>query len=481
MPFPKQRLIKYWILIVVLLLLIPLLQSLENSPEEVVLEPVSVAPLTPSFPTIEQTQKELLATNRPSTLAIQKWQTENGAQVLFLPAPELPMVDLRLIFDAGSARDGTVPGLAQVTNGMLAEGSLHYSADQIASGFEELGAQFSNSSHRDMSVLSLRSLSQPELLQPAVALFTDLLSQPAFQEADLNRLIAQAQTYLRYQEQQPGSQASKAFYRALYNQHPYAHPSMGNAASLETITPQQLRDFHQQYYVAQNLTIAIVGQLTAEQAQALAHDISQTLPTGTAPAALPTVEPTQPQQLEIPFPTEQTTVLVGTLGITRQDPDYPALYLANHILGGSGFSSRLMQEIREQRGLTYGVSSGFTPMSARGPFSISLKTRSDQTEQALDVLHQQLELFASKGPSDSELESAKRNILGSYPLSIASNAGLVGQLGSIGFYDLPKDHLQQMMQTITELDSEQVRSAFAKILHQGSLIQVTVGQTPEAR
>ncbi len=481
MAFPKQRLIKYWILILVLLLLIPLLQRLDNNqpdpqPEVLTADGHRLA----VFPSIQQTLKRLPLTPAPATLPIERWQTANGAEVLFLPAPEIDMIDIRLLFDAGSARDGLQPGLAQMTNGMLAEGSQQHSADQIAAGFEAVGAQFSNGSHRDMAILSLRSLSHPAQLQPALNLFTEVLAQPRFASDDLERTRTQALTYLRYQEQQPGAQANKAFFQGLYGTHPYAHPSSGTVDSLSVLTPEDLKRFHRQYYVARNLTIALVGRLDPAEAKALAETISSALPEGQQPAPLPAVAPPEALTQQLTLPTEQTTVLVGTLGVDRQDPDYPALYLANHILGGNGFSSRLMQTLREERGLTYGASSGLTPMHSSGPFMISFKTRNDQVDQALSVLHQELERFAREGPTADELDHAKRNILGSYPLGIASNASLVAQLGVLGFYDLPSTELNDFLERISALDAAEVQTAIARILQQ-PLIEITAGQPQRAQ
>ncbi|MCW8928370.1 MAG: insulinase family protein, partial [Gammaproteobacteria bacterium] len=153
---------------------------------------------------------------------IQHWRTDNGARVYFVEAPELPMVDIRVVFDAGAARDGDLPGLAMLTNGMLEEGAGGLDADTIARRFASLGARFSASSHRDMATAGLRTLTKPELLQPAMETFTLLLSQPDFPRDALERVRKQMLTGLQHEEQQPDEIASKAFYRALYGDHPYA-------------------------------------------------------------------------------------------------------------------------------------------------------------------------------------------------------------------------------------------------------------------
>src|SRR5690606_15699501 len=156
-------------------------------------------------------------------------------------------------------------------------------------------------------------------------------------------------------------------------------------------------------------------------------------------------EQPEPGPSHIEFPSNQTHLLLAQLGVERRNPDYPALYLGNQILGGGGFGSRLMEEVREKRGLSYGGYSGFSPMQARGPFMISLQTRADQSQATLELVRSVLSGFLADGPTQAELDNAKRELSGSFPLSTASNADIVGQLGAIGFYDLPLNWLEDFV------------------------------------
>lgn len=423
-------------------------------------------------------QLEQQAPERRS-LDIQRWHTTAGSQVLFVAAPELPMFDLRLTFAAGSSKDGELPGLANLTNALIDQGSNSKNADAIALGFENLGAQLGNGSYRDMAVLSLRSLSTAELSEPALELFSEVISQPAFAPAAISRLKNQLQASFAYQAKNPASRASQALFADLYGSHPYAQPTSGNAASINSISRQQLQGFYQSYYSAGNAQIALVGDLSLARAQHIAERISQALPQGKAAASVATPQPPAASQRHIDFDSSQTHILLAQQTLERGHPDYPALYLANQILGGSGFGSRLMEEVREKRGLTYGVYSNLSPMQAAGPFMISLQTRAELSQATLDFVQQLLRDFVEQGPTEDELAISKRQILGSFPLSAASNSAIVGQLGAIGFYDLPLSWQDDFIRSIQALDLATVRSAIQRHLQPDALTVITLGPKVE--
>lgn len=414
-------------------------------------------------------------------LEIQNWQTEGGARVLFVEARELPMFDVRLTFAAGSSQDSGVPGLAMLTNAMLNEGVEGKDVTAIAQGFEGLGADFGNGSYRDMAIASLRSLSATDKREPALTLFSQVVGQPTFPEDALQRIRNQVLTGFEFQKQNPGKLASLELFEQLYREHPYAHPSEGTPDSIPGIGVEQLRDFHRRAYTAGNVVIALVGDLSREEAEAIASQVSNALPQG---AALPApAVPSSPQATRehIDFPSNQTHLLLAQLGIPRGHPDYAALYLGNQILGGGGFGTRLMEEIREKRGLTYGIYSGFSPMQTNGPFMINLQTRADLAEGTLELVQRLVAEFLQHGPTEAELERSKRQIAGSFPLSTASNADIVGQLGSIGFYGLPLTYLEDFMQQVQALSVEDVKAAMNNHLSADGFVIVTAGPEVEQK
>ncbi|CAM3195475.1 peptidase M16 domain-containing protein [Ectopseudomonas mendocina] len=411
------------------------------------------------------------------TLDIQTWQTAQGAKVLFVEAHELPMFDLRLTFAAGSSQDGGVPGLATLTNAMLNEGVPGKDVGAIAAGFEGLGAEFGNGAYRDMAVASLRSLSAQEQREPALALFADVLGKPTFPAGSLARIKNQLLAGFEFQKQNPGKLASLELFERLYGKHPYAHPSDGTAQSIPAITRQQLQAFHARAYAAGNVVIALVGDLSRSEAEAIANRVSAALPQGPALAKIAQPQTPKPGTSHIEYPSNQTHLMLAQLGIDRRDPDYAALYLGNQIFGGGGFGTRLMSEVREKRGLTYGVYSGFSAMQARGPFMINLQTRAELSEGTLALVKQLLADYLRDGPTQQELDNAKRELAGSFPLSTASNADIVGQLASMGFYDLPLSYLDDFMRDVQNLSTDQVKAAMAKHLDPEALVVVTAGPT----
>ncbi len=406
---------------------------------------------------------------------IQHWQTSNGARVYYVPAPVLPMVDIRIIFDAAGARD-KIPGVALMTNGLLEEGSGELDADAIADAFASVGAQFGASSHRDMSVINLRSLTQANLLNKAVSTATQLITQPSFPEESLDRERKRMLIALQGKKQSPRAITSEAFFTAVYGDHPYANDATGSEESVQQIKRQHLIDHYQRYYVGRNAVIAIVGAVDRQQAEQLAETLVGKLPAGEKAKPIPEVAPlTQATLIKKEFPSSQTHLMVGQPAIKRGDKDRFALVVGNHILGGSGLVSRLSQEIREKRGLSYSTYSAFSPMRQRGPFRLGLQTRNDQADEALKILMQTLETFMANGPTAEELESAKKNIIGSFALNLDSNSKIIENIAMIGFYQLPLDYLDTYTTKVDAITTEQIKDAFKHHVQTDKMVTVIVG------
>ena len=407
---------------------------------------------------------------------IQHWITEQGVRVYFVAAPELPMVDIRVVFDAGSARDGEQPGLAKLTNTLLDSGTAELSVDAVAEAMDSVGAQLGGGALRDMAWLSLRSLSAEEYLNPAVSVMSKLLAQPAFAPDSLERERNRILSVLQEQAQSPGSIAGQAFYQALYGSHPYANLPEGNEDSLKSITQKAIQAFHQRYYVAANAIVAIVGDLDRSAVEALAVKLTSGLSVGTAAEVLPPVpELTEAKLIQIPFPSSQSHVYIGQVGMSRTDPDYFSLYLGNHVLGGSGLVSLLSEKVREERGLSYSVYSYFSPMAQAGPFLMGLQTRNDQTEEAVALMLSTLQDYVKNGPDAEALEAARKNITGGFALGIDNNSKIARYLALLGFYGLPMDYLQSFNSKIEALSLEQVSDAFRRRIDPDRLLTVIVG------
>ena len=407
---------------------------------------------------------------------IQSWTTAKGVKVLFVENNMLPMVDVRIVFDAASSRDGELPGLAKLTNGLLAEGAAGMDAQQLAESFESIGAQFDNDSLRDMAYVGVRTLTDEQYMSTAISTLADVLVRPDFPQDAFERELARMKVALEARKQSPADIAEEAFFKAVYAEHPYALPAGGTEQSLQGITPQDIRAFYRKYYVASNAITVIVGAVDRITAERMVDTLFEGLSQGNKPESLPPVpDLAQAKTLKVDFPSKQSHIYVGQPGMKRNDEDFFKLYVANHPFGGSGFASRLVQSVREDRGLAYSVSSYFSPMRERGPFMMSLQTRADQADEALSLLISELDKYVSTGPDKDELEDSISNITGSFPLGLDSNSKLLGFLAMIGFYDLAEDYLQTYIDNIRKVDRNDIRDVLKNRIDVDNMVTVIVG------
>ena len=420
------------------------------------------------------------------TINIQEWKTVNGARVLYVYAPELPMVDIQAIFDAGSVRDGNKSGLANLTNGLLSHGAVlnnkTLSVDDISERFDSVGAQFGASASKDNAEISLRSLTDEKWLQTAVDTMQAIINAPSFDKKELERVRKQLLISFEGRKQSPATIASDLFYKNLYKNHPYALPSVGTEDNAKKFSRADLVNFYKKYYVANNALVTIVGDVSRAQAEKLAEKIIGKLPAGEKAKTLAEVEkPDVASVTHFEYPSSQTHILAGQIGMNRTDKDYFTLYVANHILGGSGFGSRIMQEIREKRGLAYSSYSYFSPMYKPGPFIIGLQTSNKQTDEAMTVLKQTLRKFINEGPSEKELLHAKKNITGGFALRVDSNSDISSYLGVIGFYHLPLTYLKDFNAKIEAVTLAQIKETFQRRIDPDKMVIVTVGEKTAGR
>ncbi len=407
---------------------------------------------------------------------IQHWLTSNGLRVYYVHAPELPMVDLNITFAAGSARDGEHSGVAHMTSTLLDTGAAGLSANELARRIEALGAELDTGSARDMAWVTLRSLSDAEHLPPALAILGDVLGKPDFNKGDFERERARTLVDLRTELQSPSTVAEFAHFDAMYGDHPYALRELGTEEGIKDLSLDTIRTFHSRYYVARNAVLAIVGDVDRKAAEQLAEQLATRLPEGKPADPLPPVPRLEQASVKrIYHPSAQTHVRMGAPGMRRGDPDYFPLYVGNYVLGGGGLVSRLSEEIREKRGLSYSVSSDFSPMEQDGPYLLSLQTRNDQADEALAVMRKTLQTFLDEGPTEEELSAAKKNITGSFALRIDSNSKILSYLVVIGFYGLPLDYLETFNAKVEAVTRDQIIDAFRRRVAPDTMATVIVG------
>ena len=402
-------------------------------------------------------------------------------RTLFVETRDLPMVDIQLTFNAGSARDQEIAkglfGLSSTAAKLMREGTDKYTATQVASVFDATGAQFSVQAYRDMFVIRLRTLSDPKKIEPALAMMMEVLKNATFKPSSIQLALSNTQVGQKQLQENPSKLMDIRFYRALYGQHPYAEPITGTIGSTKKITADLLKKFRDQFLVAQNMNIAITGKLSPKQALELSERIAGNLPQGQKAVAL--AEPEEKSGFDIvhlPYNSSQAHVTFGHLGPNRFTEDRLALEVANRMFGGSGFNAVLMQELRVKRGYTYGAYSTFSFSQAPGIFSFRYSTRQDQLLDSIQVAHQAFINFVNQPIDTKRLEETKAGMLRAFPNNYSSNATINAQLGTMGFYAEQADYLSRYPERLAKITAADVQNAVRKHLHPERLTLVVVSQ-----
>lgn len=430
-----------------------------------------------------------------AAIPIQHWTQPSGAKVYFVPSPSIPMVDVRLEFDAGGRREpADKAGLASLTADMTdkgivaakegAGGDSPYAAaldeNQLSDAWADLGAGFGGGAGSDRMSFSLRSLTYPDLLGKAVQLAARQLGDPAFPPEIWERERQRLSAAIRESNTRPGTVAARAYSPAVYGTHPYGHET-----TQESVGRISVEDMKQHYRLLQpcRAKVSIVGAVTRAQADAMVTTLLSRLPAAAQGRCdplppVPEVAPlAAPLERDMPFTSAQAHVLIGQPGYKRADPDYFLMLVGNYTLGAGGFASRLSQEVREKRGLSYGVSSHFSPGLHAGAFTIALQTRPDQAAEAVKVVREVLAKFVAQGPTEAELKAAKDNLIGGFPLLIDSNRKLLGNISNIAWNDLPLNYLDTWIAQVQKVTAADVKAAFGRKLQPQRMVTVVLGAT----
>lgn len=404
---------------------------------------------------------------------INHWLAPSGARVYFVETHALPIVDVQVDFAAGTAYDPRgKSGLAAMTQGLLDMGVAGLDETQISNRLADLGALLSGGADMDRGSVSLRTLAAPDKRVPAVDVLRAVLVSPQFPAEVFEREKARTVASLKEALTRPEVIASKAFWAAMYAAHPYGREA--SPESVNALARADLLDFYRRHYTAQQAVVTIVGDLDRAQAEALAEQITAGLPVGSGAAPLQAPQLPAAVERRIAHPAAQAHVLIGLPAVKRGDPDFFPLLVGNYTLGGGGFVSRLMKEVREKRGLAYSVYSYFMPLGQIGPFQIGLQTKKAQADEALRVAREVLAGFLEAAPSEAELQAAKQNLIGSFPLRIDSNRKILDNVAVIGFYGLPLDYLDRYADNVDKVTAEQVKAAFARHVKPENIVTVVV-------
>jgi zinc protease len=414
-------------------------------------------------------------------LPIQHWQTASGARVYFVENHDLPIFDVSVEFPAGAGYDrADKAGLAAMTNRLLDAGVDGMSEDDIARRMADVGAQLGGRFDTDRAGLVLRTLSNAKERNQALDVMARILRGPIFPKDVLEREIVRTIGALKEADTKPDTIASRTFYRLVYRDHPYALRASGEVETLEKIAPADLSAFYRRHYAAPYAVVAMMGDVTRVEAEAIAEQLTRGLPqaTGPEPSLPPVADLAVGATRTIGHHATQAHILIGAPGIRRDDPDYFPLFVGNYVLGGGGFVSRITEEVRQKRGLAYSAYSYFSPLQREGPFLIGMQTQRDQAGEALEIVRKTVREFVADGPTDRELLAAKQNIVGGFPLRIDSNRKIHDYLSLIGFYRLPLTYLEDFAKNVEQVTAAGVRAAFKRRVHPDRMVTVVVGPEP---
>ena len=417
-------------------------------------------------------------------LPIEKLDSVKGAKAYLVQTQALPMLDIEISIDAGDRFDPTgKSGLASMTAELMNYGARSskgaLSEAQIADEIADLGANFGISVGGERAVIRIRSLSRKDLRDRVVQLASAMLSAPTYDAKILEREKQRAITGLLEAETKPESVLERRFRKSVYGNYPLSESA--SVKSVGSVSVSDLARFHQQFYRGDRIIVSIVGDVSPAEASEIVGVLLKNVPqSGAAIPALPQferspIEPLASRQIYIPFDSQQAHIAMGMTAITRSNPDYFPLIVGNYILGGGGFVSRLMSEVREKRGLAYSVFSYFAPGKDTGIFQAGLQTKGDQATLALEVMNSTIANFIANGATPSELQAAKANLVNGFPLRIDNNRKLLDNVSSIAWNDLPLDTLETWTTKVDAVTLEQVSAAFQKYLAMDRMKIVVLG------
>lgn len=412
-----------------------------------------------------------------ANVEVLSYKTKNGINVLYSKSENIPMIDIKITFNAGSNKDGDLKGLSLLTHNLLDEGTSKMNSEEIASVFESTGAIFNTSVSKDKSSISLRSLSDKKYLDPSIKMFLKILSDSIFPKDEINLQKDRTISSIIEDDADPGEISINLFFKEMYGDHPYAFPTIGTRNTVKKIKRKDVLAFYKNNINIKNATIVIVSSLPKKEVIYLSEKISKSLNTSTVKDSynLDLIKNSKEKNVYKNFRSKQAHIYIGGLSIKRGSENHLPLYVGNYIFGGSGFSARLMQELRVKRGLTYGVYSYIYPMKDIGPFVIGIETKAEQAQKSVKLINNMLKDFYKNGPTDIELKHAKEAIINGFPLRVDSNRDILNYLSMINYYNLPIDYLNTFTSKISKITKKDIIKSFNEDIDVNKLITLIVG------
>jgi len=407
---------------------------------------------------------------------------DNGMILLLSEKHDIPMVTVNMAIKAGSmAEPGDKPGLASIAASLLTQGTTRRSAIQISSEIDFVGGSLSVSGGDDFASASLRVLKKD--LRKGFDLLSDVLLNPVFDQKEIDRTVKETLAEIQRQREEPGIIAGQAFAGMIFGDHPYGRTNDEVAVYLPKLKRQELIDFHSARYCPNATVIAVVGDVNEGEITFLLNEYFKAW--GKKELASPSIA--QPPRRgkttvrKIDKNITQANIAMGHIGISRENPDYYAVMIMNYILGGGGFSARLMDTIRDNKGLAYDVHSGFSARKEPGAFSVSIQTKNESANDVIDETLKEIVRMQRELVSEKELSDAKAYLTGSFPLKMDTSSKIASMLTSVEIYNLGLDYPKKYPGLINAVTREDIKRVAKKYLHPDTMAIVVVANQEKAK
>ncbi len=410
---------------------------------------------------------------------IQRVVSPGGIEAWFVQDATVPLVAMEYAFAGGAAQDpADKPGVSHMMAELLDEGAGDLNSNTFHDRLERRAIQMSFNTSRDYFRGSLRMLKDNR--DEAFDLLRLALNEPRFDSEAVERIRPQIVSTLRRETTTPTSLAGLAFWQMAFPNHPYGKPSNGTLDSVPTIQAADLRDYKRRTLTKDGLKIAVVGDIDPATLGKLLDQTFGSLPAKSDLSAVADViAATPPKRVFVPLDVPQTVVMFGGPGLKRDDPDFMAAYVVNHIIGGGALSSRLYHEVREKRGLVYSVYESLIWMNRSGIFAGSTATRADRATETIDTVTSEIRRMAEEGPTQTELDEAKSYLKGSQMLNLDSSQKIAGALVQYQIDKLGIDYIEKRNGIVDAVKLDDVKRAAKRLWSQG-LLTVVVGRSTEA-
>lgn len=407
---------------------------------------------------------------------------KNGMILLLSEKHGIPMVTVNMAIKAGNIiAPLDKPGLASVTASLLTEGTTRRSAKQISGEIDFIGGSLSTGGGDDYASASLRVLKKD--LPTGLDLFSDVLMRPAFDQKEIDRKVKAMLAEIQRQKEEPGVVAGEAFEKAVYGDYPYGRTNDEVAAYLPKMTRQEIVDFYHSHYGPNDVIIAVVGDVTEKEIVPLLNEhFKGWKQVGRSTPPLPRFPDIGKITVKkIDRSITQANIELGHIGIRRENPDFYAVSIMNYILGGGGFSSRLMDNIRDNKGLAYSVHSGVSAQKEAGIFTVSIQTKNESANEVIEEILKEMRRIQNEPVSEKELNDAKAYLTGSFPLRMDTSAKIASLLTSIEIYNLGLDYPRKYPSIINAVTREDIQRVARQYLNPDKPVIVVVANQEKAK